>query len=1772
MTKTSEDQTTQTIAESNAYEIIRARLEKQGKSLEELTAGLNNARLNEFQSTAMAVSGRLRVRTENNCVARDIVQVGEQLLFGYNVFIGLKKETRIEDVFTLYTLTSQDGQYELAPVPAEDSFLAHPGFAGDFRELYAYYKHARLIQLVVKNGKLLAAFQIGERITDLRVFRWAISPRGELTYIDNRGERDIALPSPVDFEWVACGRDDTVHGRHPHLNILDTLFVETIGGDLTIKVENNTNSGLGIYSEEVSDKTQSLDDARFFYAEVGQLILLKVLPYREEVWRYLVFNRLTEQVQRIDAIGQSCVRLPEDHGIIFPGGMYLQNGENRQFEHDMSGMTFKRMQRSPNGEDVLYIFYEPLSGNYALFSYNLIEKDLRTPLFGHGYAIRDDGQMVLFSSDSEEPTRIHPMQIWQTPYISDEYASRQPAGDSFYARIGNAELVRGISDLYSISRSIENSSVSTAHYNQLIQDSRRLFEAYYWLENKELDAVKSVLHDIVSTSEKVLDEFEKVESIRAQADKAMQAAETEQKRILSALMPDSWSEAGQFVDALNAIRHHRGHLMTIREYRYIDQERLSEMDAELIAVQDELGSDTVHFLAGERALLPYQEQLGALETELAAAATLLKLEEVLAVQEKMAADLDLLSELMATLKVDDANVRTKVIDDISGIYARLNQLRARTTHRKKEIGRSEAVAQFGVQFKLFSQSVSNALGLATTPDKCDEQLSRLLVQMEELESQFSEHDEFLADIINKREEVHESFEAHKQSLINERQRRAQNLMDATQRIIASVQRRVSRFSEMDELNTFFASDPLVMKIRDITDQLRELGDSVKADDLDSSLKNHKEQAVRSLRDKQDIFEDGGNIIRLGPVHRFSVTKQELGLTLLPRGEHQYIHLSGTDFFERVDSAELDNLRDYWEQNLESETPAFYRAEYLAGQVMVAMESGEIDPAGDLIDIVRRFAAPRYKEGYEKGIHDHDAVKILQQLLPVKEKAGLLRFDPLSRGLAAVFWVYTQTQQPQQDWPDRATAAADMRRVFADSAAMAQLRDEVVQELQVFWQPEPVTGADAAVLSRAAAYLCEELANKTPRFTRSVYAQQLADELRRQLDIAGALDSFNAVLRKLEDKPAQLWKTIEVWLQALLKGKDSAGSVLAHYIPEAVALVSLGDRLPHRLVEAGLEMRVDELLGDHPLIQSVDGKRQLPLSLDKFLSRYQQHHEQVVPGYQHYLQVRGDIIDQQREQLRLNEFKPRPLASFVRNKLLNESYLPLIGDNLAKQMGTVGDNKRTDLMGMLMLISPPGYGKTTLMEYVASRLGLIFMKINCPSLGHSVVSLDPEQAPDRAAAQELVKLNLGLEMTNNVMLYLDDIQHTHPGFLQKFISLADGTRRVDGIRKGKSKTYDMRGKRFCIIMAGNPYTESGEVFKIPDMLANRADIYNLGEVLGDKEDIFALSYLENGLTSNSVLAPLATRDMKDVYTLIDLARGREVSTNDLSHSYSSAELNEITEVFKKLFVVQEVVLKVNKQYIASAAQNDEYRTEPPFKLQGSYRNMNKMAEKVSAAMNDAELLQMIEDHYQGEAQLLTGGAEENLLKLAELRGNMTTAEQERWEAIKQEYRRNRLARKADVEIGLEIAEKLGEISLAFKHSDQLLESNQEKLQTTIKHMVKHLHHISYALVQQSKSSALDAKLGDISAALQTLGNQLQQALLQPGVNDVLLPQLEGISQQLQQLNRGVDSVKDQREVAVQLQDIARGVQLMGQELAEVSDTSTQKLNWLTRINHKNARRQ
>jgi hypothetical protein len=1689
------------VAEGGAYEVIRKRLLSQGRDLDVQTRQLNESRIEEFGRSEMGVSAHTRVRTENNCIARDIVQIGDHLLFGYNVFIGLKQETSIADVFALFRLVNSEDGSEMETLALNDSFLAQTAFLNDFEELYRYYKHARLMQLTIAHGKLLAEFQTGEQREDIRVFRWSVSADGQsIEYIDNRGERDIELPPAFDFEWLETGREHFVNGRFPHVNILDTVFVETIQGDLTVKIENNTEDGLGIFQEAVEDETQSLDDADIFYSALGNLILIKVLPYREQNWRYLIYNKITHEVIREDAIGESCVQLPEDHGIIFPGGYYLQNGEYKTFTNESQGLRFKRKILSPNGEDVLYVFYQPDEGTVGLFAYNLISKDLQNPLYAHGHALAENGTLVIFSAEGE-PARIHPMQVWNTPFVTREFASKTTVSQNFYGRVGNAELVRGISDLYSILRLIDNQQVSSLQYENLGGLAAKMFDSYYWIIEEETGNIGELLKKIASTAELVVDEFEKAQNIRQTSSQALADAQQSQEDILQTIHSSDWKLAEDYVGALKQLRQLRGHLATIKEYRYIDRLKIDAFDQELTQEQETLSQRTVDFLAQEDALIPYIKKIEALNTNVEKVNTAALLQPLLEDIESTGSGLDMMSELMATLKVNDATIHTRIIDEISEVYAKLNQSKANASHKLKNLGSEEAKAQFAAQFKLFSQSITNALGMAKTPDACDEQLSRLLIQLEELESQFSQYDQFLTDILEKREEIHESFETHKQKLLDERQRKAQAIADAATRMLVNIERRSMKFDEADDLNTYFASDALVLKTKELILRLHELESAVMADDIEARFKAISEQALRALRDKSDIFEQGGKVIRLGPRHKFSVNTQDLDLTIIPRGDELYTHLSGTDYYEVIEREELRTLNSYWDRSLESESPIVYRSQYLAYQILKAAKQEQngldmenlnraaIDQQA-LAKIVEDFARPRYKEGYERGIHDHDSSLILAQLLPALEGADLLRFSPKSRALAQVFWSNKQLLFKKglsdDSWVERAQSAKQMFDVFASSRGIIKLGNEIKDIISEFLVKYPIDSSDLEIY-QAAQYLVSELGREHLDFISNKNARELVDELKRSLDNT-TWRKYQDALTKMQGFPDQRWHLSTSWLQALVKRKQLHH--LSHYIEEAAALINTEERIGRRLSEADLDLTINGLMGNHVLIK----ERSLSFSIDEFLSTMEHHEQYVVPDYFRYLQLRKEIIITERKLLQLENFKARPLSSFVRNKLINDAYLPFIGDNLAKQMGTIGEDKRSDLMGLLIMISPPGYGKTTLMEYVANRLGLVFMKINCPSLGHDVLSLDPQQAPNATSAQELRKLNLALEMGNNVMLYLDDIQHTHPEFLQKFISLCDGTRRIEGVWKKHSKTYDMRGKKFCVVMAGNPYTESGESFKIPDMLANRADIYNLGDVLGGMDEQFKMSYIENCLTSNKVLAPLAVREMDDVYKLIKMAAGANIPATELSYQYSGAEINEIKEVLAKLFVVRDVILSVNQQYIYSAAQDDRYRTEPQFKLQGSYRNMNKMAEKVSSVMNQQELKQMISDHYVGEAQLLTTGAEHNLLKLALLRGDITTEQQQRWDAIIKDFLRKKAMGGDDADAATRVTSQLLSMSESLNLIQQVISDDNTLLEPVL-HISQHLKTIQQELATKQTSINIENHPSkEIEKALQVMANTIETTFL------------------------------------------------------------------------------
>ncbi|WP_242908799.1 DNA repair ATPase [Actinomadura terrae] len=1586
------------------YEVLRARLAGHATELAERAEALNARRVEVFGGTDLRLLGTERIRTENSCVPRDIVSAGGLLLFGYNSVTGLSAETGVDDVFALHRLTRDedgDGFVFTAEGPgAAPGLLRDPRFERDFAEMYRYYREARLLQLRRLDGRLLAVFQTGPRLEDVRVLRWSAGADGTVRYLDNRGERDHVFPPSHDFDWTETTREDHVQGRHPHISIEGEVFVGTTGGTLIVKIEDDTETDSGIHAEPVDEPLQSLADADVLHARVGALILLRIRPYNESAWRHLVFNTRTKEVVRLDGIEQACRRLPDDRGIIFPGGYYLDTGTAKTFDTEVAGLEYERAVHSPNGEDVLYVFHSRADGRSLLLHYNVIRERVAAPITCHGHSLFDDGTLVVLRALSDEPSRVHPVQVWRTPYVSDAHAAAQPVGTGPLERVGNADLVRGISDCLAVTRMAEETAPSAPMFQALIAACVRAADFYHWLGDGELGDLLTPLAQVRATADQVLAEYGNVQALTGQAREAVEQAAgtvTALVRLVRGQEPDT---ADAWVARLAELRRARGHLETLRELRYADHDRIDELASALAGAQDDTGRGAVAFLRGEGAFTGYHAEIDRLAAEaegIGTAAAAAPVHERLAAQTE---GLEILIEVVGGLDIADATVRTAILERIGEVLAGVNRARALLDARRRELLDTEGRAAFAAEHALLDQAVAGALTTADTPDRCDEQLGRLLLRVEGLEARFADFDDFLRRLEAKRTDVYEAFTARKQALLDERARHAGRLTESAERILAGVQRRAAAFTSLDEVNTYFTTDPSVARLHGVAAELRTLGDHVRAEELDGRVKAARQEAGRALRDRLDLYADGGETLRLGR-HRFAVNTRPAELTLVPHAGTMAFAVTGTDYRAEVRDEPFQRTRPFWDQPLISETPQVYRAEYLAASILLDAGTGAGEPSvpalheaaateAGLSDLVRNIASARYDEGYERGVHDHDAALVLTELLRLHAGAALLRYPAAARAAALLFWNHGTDEPARAAWTVRAASLAQARAAFGRPDAVDDLCAELNAAITAF-----CAATDLPSDAMAGEYLFEELAAAPPGFVVSARARDLLRDFRAALGTLS--DELDHDLGSLGDDTAALparHHLAKAWL-------DSYGAADRLDHPEVIAMLVCGTAVRYDS-HADLTATATGLLGAHPRITG----RSLDLRLDETLARVRRFRGEHVPAYRAYQRHRTELISAEQRRLRLGEHRPAVMSAFVRNRLIDEVYLPLIGDNLAKQLGASGTGKRTDQMGMLLLLSPPGYGKTTLIEYVAERLGLLMVKVSGPALGRSVTSLDPAQAPDATARREIEKINLAFELGTNVLLYLDDIQHVSSELLQKFIPLCDAQRRIEGTWNDRTRTYDLRGKRFAVCMAGNPYTESGTRFQIPDMLANRADVWNLGDVLSGRDDLFALSYIENALTSNPVLAPLSARDPGDLRLLVRLAEGDPSARPDrLVHPYSRTELEQILSVLRKLLRARDVVLAVNHAYIASSAQNDASRTEPPFRFQGSYRNMNKLAERIVPAMNDDELDTLVDDHYTAEAQTLTGDAEANLLKLAELRGRATPEQAARWSEVKAGYLRS-----------------------------------------------------------------------------------------------------------------------------------------------------------------------
>jgi hypothetical protein len=157
-------------------------------------------------------------------------------------------------------------------------------------------------------------------------------------------------------------------------------------------------------------------------------------------------------------------------------------------------------------------------------------------------------------------------------------------------------------------------------------------------------------------------------------------------------------------------------------------------------------------------------------------------------------------------------------------------------------------------------------------------------------------------------------------------------------------------------------------------------------------------------------------------------------------------------------------------------------------------------------------------------------------------------------------------------------------------------------------------------------------------------------------------------------------------------------------------------------------------------------------------------------------------------------------------------------------------------------------------------------------------------------------------------------------------------------------------------------------------------------------------------------------------------------------------------------------------------------------------MNKMAEKVSGIMNDTELNDLIRDHYLGEAQTLTTGAEENLLKLGELQNSLSAEEKERWDKIKQDFARIQSMGGEDTDSATKLANQVSKISQNLSAIQGVLENSQNESKP-LASITTEIKHMSELLAQaQLNVEVVNQPVPGMDKVLRSMGDAITTSLL------------------------------------------------------------------------------
>ena len=422
------------------------------------------------------------------------------------------------------------------------------------------------------------------------------------------------------------------------------------------------------------------------------------------------------------------------------------------------------------------------------------DRNVDNPIYCNGFSLFKNGELTYFRVD-EEPQKHHVAQIWQTPFTLEEVSSEADK-DHFLYQIGNRDVVRCMAECSEVLNLATRDSTYDELYIDLVKRSTDVVESYFWIDNDGLNGLVDSLNQIKETAGQAIDEFNKVNRLKKEAIERLKAVEITTNEIFEEISKSEFSLIDDFVSRLAELRKIRGEIISLRDVPYVDLERVASFEQTVSGKTLDLSEACVEFLLKEESLNPYRDRVAQLKDSLGTITKVTEGNELVENVTEAGHELEMLIDIVNNLKIEDSTQATRIIDQITEIFTSINQLKVAANKKIKELHGVESKAQFAAQIRLISQSVVSFLDLCDSPEKCDEYLNKLMVQLEELEGSFADFDEFIVEIADKRTEAYEAFEARKLNLIESRNKKASSLVSSAERILKVISNRAVSYTHL----------------------------------------------------------------------------------------------------------------------------------------------------------------------------------------------------------------------------------------------------------------------------------------------------------------------------------------------------------------------------------------------------------------------------------------------------------------------------------------------------------------------------------------------------------------------------------------------------------------------------------------------------------------------------------------------------------------------------------------------------------------------------------------------------------------------------------------------------------------------------------------------------------------------------------------------------------------------------------------------------------------